>query len=169
MNPDFISKSLRQAKYLGEAPIMDEVSQEEVQHDLFSFEFAYSDLAAQDTSVALFNTFNDDLGIPDEEVISLASDVPVILKIYLDPEGVIRRIESTLNLSLILLEYFGGLQTSGDTDSSSGIKFVIGSRQNFSEVGDPALEEEFVQIAGLGGLPNTFTLDGVLELADILS
>ena len=169
MNPDFIAKSLRQAKYLGEAPIMDEVSQEEVQHDLFSFEFAYSDLAAQDTSVALFNTFNDDLGIPDEDVISLASDVPVILKIYLDPEGVIRRIESTLNLSLILLEYFGGLQTSGDTDSSSGIKFVIGSRQNFSEVGDPALEDEFVQIAGLGGLPNTFTLEGVLELADILS
>ncbi len=170
MDPDFISKSLRQAKYLGEAPIMDELSQEEVQYDLFSFEFAYSDLATQDTSAALFSTFNDDLGISDEEVLSLASDVPVILTIYLDPEGVIRRIESTLNLSLILLEYFGGLQTSGDSDSSSsGIKFVIGSRQNFSDVGDPALEDEFVQIASLGGLPNTFTLDGVLELADILS
>ena len=169
MNSDFISRSLRQAKYVGEVPIMDESIQEEVQHKLFSLEFAYSDLVTQDASAALFNIFNDDLGISDEEVLSLASDVPVILEIYLDPEGVIRRIESTLNLSLILLEYFGGLQTSETPDSSSGIKFIIGSRQDFNDVGDSALGDEFVRIANSGRLPNTTTLEGVVELVDVLS
>lgn len=167
MDSEFVSTSLRQAKYVGEVPITDDLTQEEVQYDLFSFEFGYSDLATRDHSVLLFNIFNDDLGVSDDEIMSLAGDAPVTLKVYMNSaDGTVKRIESTLNLSLVLLEYFGDRRTSDDT--SSGVKFIIGTRQDFSQINDPALTDEFVELSASGELPNILTLDGVVELADIL-
>ena len=168
MDPEFVSTSLRQAKYVGEVPITDDLTQEEVQYDLFSFEFGYSDLATRDDSVLLFNIFNDDLGVSDDEIMSLAGDAPVTLKVYMNSaDGTVERIETTLNLSLVLLEYFGDRQTSDDT-SPSGVKFIIGTRQDFSQINDPALTDEFIEISSSGDLPNILTLDRVVELADIL-
>ncbi len=158
------SEALLGARYEGTSLI------DEIEHEHYSLLFDYSSLIEIDRYISLFNAFNDDLGISDEDVSSTVGDAPVSIDVHLSSEGFVRRVETTLNLSQELFDVF---DISGELaeDEPTETKFVLETRLDFTKVNEytedgsePAVVRQFTD-----GVPSFEPdADNVVELSEVL-